>query len=143
MPVGFTGTRRGMTAEQIRTLKRFRSKWGATLHHGACDGADTEACGIFFQKRWWTHAWPSHNPNDIAMAQSHTIHWPDPTAPGEGWEPLRRNRLIVDASDMLIATPAQAKEVLRSGTWATIRYARQMKKPIYIIWPDGSVTSER
>jgi len=51
--------------------------------------------------------------------------------------PLVRNRDIVDATDMLIAAPATRKEVLRSGTWATIRYAKKMKKWIYIIYPSG------
>ncbi len=54
---------------------------------------------------------------------------------------LARNKDIVDATDMLIACPG-AVEVLRSGTWSTIRYARDKKKPLMIIWPDGKFKTE-
>lgn len=134
--VGFTGTRKGMTTEQRRTLNKFHSK-ARVFHHGACDGADTQAVQMFYSRGgWWIHAWPSHNPNAFAMAQSQTFHRPG-TAEDGGWDPLVRNKLIVDASDILIATPGQHKELLRSGTWATVRYARGVRKPVYIIWPDG------
>ena len=43
---------------------------------------------------------------------------------------------------MLIACPASADEELRSGTWATIRYARRKLKRIYLILPDGTVQEE-
>jgi hypothetical protein len=33
----------------------------------------------------------------------------------------------------LIATPESLTEELRSGTWATIRYARKIKKPCLIL----------
>lgn len=136
MAVGFTGTRKGMSTKQLATLRRFKAPWGA-FHHGACDGADTEACDYFYELHWWIHAWPSHNPNAAAMAQSHTIHRP---APDIGYEPLLRNKLIVDASDLMIATPSNTKNIPRgSGTWFTIRYTRQVGKSLYIIWPNGEV----
>jgi hypothetical protein len=33
-------------------------------------------------------------------------------------------------------------ERLRSGTWATVRYARKLRKPITILWANGEVTEE-
>lgn len=45
---------------------------------------------------------------------------------------LVRNHHIVDACSCLIATP-DGPEVLRSGTWATIRYARKRGVLRYII----------
>lgn len=30
-------------------------------------------------------------------------------------------------------------EKLRSGTWATVRYARKQKTPLIMLWPGGSV----
>jgi len=53
-------------------------------------------------------------------------------------EPLARNRDIVNMSDILIAAPGEKAEVLRSGTWATIRYARKMSRKLLVIYPKGS-----
>ena len=42
--------------------------------------------------------------------------------------PLDRNRDIVTfGRDLLIAAPLQDFEVLRSGTWATVRFAKSKK----------------
>ena len=49
-----------------------------------------------------------------------------------------RNRNIVDATDILVATPKENKgDIYRGGTWYTINYAVSKGKPVYIIWPDG------
>ena len=37
----------------------------------------------------------------------------------------------------------QSIEQLRSGTWATVRHARKLKRPIVIINPDGTLLLER
>ena len=50
---------------------------------------------------------------------------------------LVRNHDIVDVCDVLVATPGQKEEQIRSGTWATIRYARKIRKQIIIVYPDG------
>jgi hypothetical protein len=55
---------------------------------------------------------------------------------------LVRNRRIVATSAVLVATPDGFTEKQRSGTWSTIRYARQQKVARIIVWPDGSVTTE-
>ncbi len=55
---------------------------------------------------------------------------------------LKRNHDIVDESDILIGFPSSEEERLRSGTWATVRYARKTGKRIYIIFPDGKVKQE-
>jgi hypothetical protein len=54
---------------------------------------------------------------------------------------LERNRDIVDSTELLIACPKDMTES-SGGTWATVRYARKQKKPIVVVWPDGSVTEE-
>ena len=48
---------------------------------------------------------------------------------------LERNQDIADETGILLACPSGFKEVLRSGTWATIRRG----KIVAIIFPDGSV----
>jgi len=52
---------------------------------------------------------------------------------------LARNHFIVAYSEELVAAPKSNKEELRSGTWATIRYARKRKRMVTIIYPDGSL----
>jgi len=49
----------------------------------------------------------------------------------------------VDETEWLWAIPGEFKEVLRSGTWSTIRYARKKGKKVLIIWPDGSSIVEK
>jgi predicted Rossmann fold nucleotide-binding protein DprA/Smf involved in DNA uptake len=45
---------------------------------------------------------------------------------------LVRNRAIVNSSGLLIAAPA-GEEILRSGTWSTVRYARSKDKRVRIL----------
>jgi len=44
---------------------------------------------------------------------------------------LARNRMMVDRAEMVIAFP-RGPEVLRSGTWATVRYARKENKQVVV-----------
>ncbi len=44
---------------------------------------------------------------------------------------------------LMVAAPKSFAEELRSGTWATVRYARKQKKPVVIVFPDGSVQNVR
>ncbi len=55
---------------------------------------------------------------------------------------LARNRDIVNAADVLIAGPGGMEEIMRSGTWATVRYARKKQKPVIIVYPNGEVVRE-
>jgi len=138
--VGFTGTREGCTVHQagfLELILRERlSEPGSVLHQGCCVGADAQATAI--ARRLFGAAvvivghpcnWPALQDKD-AVATSHPIR---PCRP-----PLERNRTIVDECDVLVACPA-GPEVVRSGTWSTIRYARRTGKPVIIIYPDGTV----
>jgi hypothetical protein len=55
-------------------------------------------------------------------------------------DPLVRNDMMADACTYMVATPAQAKEAVRPGTWATVRYALKYGKPVLVIEPDGTLT---
>lgn len=52
--------------------------------------------------------------------------------------PLERNRTMVDASTYLVAGVKHYVEQQRSGTWATVRYARKRQVPYLLVYPDGS-----
>ena len=137
--VGFTGTRRGMNEKQKKLLRSFleRLKWhckAREFHHGDCVGADEEAHEIARESSYYIVVHPPINPILRAFCEGNEVLDPKPY--------LVRNRDIVDSSDVLIACPYQEKEVLRSGTWATVRYARKRHKPIIIIFPSGRVKYE-
>lgn len=53
-----------------------------------------------------------------------------------------RDHHIVDDTHLLLATPHTGYEITRSGTWTTVRYAREKRRPIYIIKPDGEIQRE-
>jgi hypothetical protein len=131
--VSFTGTRHGMTEVQ---RARFRDVLAGVcpdwFHHGDCVGADAEAHEDVARTLCLIHIYPSTAATRAWCAGAALTETPKP--------PLDRNRDIVDAGEALIATPKRMAEELRSGTWAAIRYARKRRKPIHIIWPDGTYT---
>ncbi len=139
MIVGFTGTRMGMTdAQKDAVLSLLKELKPGEVHHGCCIGADADfAClaGLDMDDRGLSiHAHPSTLKN---MTDWEALAWSDAVHPNKS--PLARNHDIVDASDLLIACPKEAEEQLRSGTWATVRYARKAGKPVKVILPDGTV----
>jgi hypothetical protein len=50
---------------------------------------------------------------------------------------IARNHDIVNHTNYLIACPDTMKEVQRSGTWATVRYAGKHDRVVYLVYPDG------
>ena len=137
MKIGFTGTQWGMTSKQEYTLYEIIHRLFPTeSHSGDCIGADKEFLNAIrhLKPKCKTFGHPPKNSKKRAFCKY------DSSFPEE--EYLIRNRNIVNNSDLLIATPREFKEELRSGTWATIRYARKIKKPIIIIFPDGSYKKE-
>ena len=141
--VGFTGTQRGMTAAQYAAvsellLARFPHAVvttpvrAVTFHHGDCTGADEQAhviariCGYFIVVH------PPIDPKKRAWCTGDFAMTPAPY--------LERNAAIVRSTEVLVATPGERAEQLRSGTWATIRCARRLGRPVMIVWPDGCQT---
>jgi hypothetical protein len=50
-----------------------------------------------------------------------------------------RNRDIVRDTETLIATPSEPVELLRSGTWSTVRFARKLGRAVWVILPNGNL----
>lgn len=131
--VGFTGTREGMSENQLDQFCALLQRWRMypkeapeEFHHGDCVGADAQAhdlireaqaAGMLRKLRIVIH--PSYHKWLRAYKSGDSMR--EPLAP------LARNRHIVEVSDLLIAAPS-GPEVLRSGTWATVRYARRRLK---------------
>lgn len=129
MKVGFTGTQRGMSAAQRAELRA--QLVGATeLHHGDCIGADAEAHAIAQSLGIRIVIHPPEISAKRAFCKGAAVTYlPLPY--------LERNRHIVNLTARLIAAPKTAEEELRSGTWATVRYARQRRRPVTILFPMG------
>jgi NAD(P)H-hydrate repair Nnr-like enzyme with NAD(P)H-hydrate dehydratase domain len=130
MIAGFTGTQQGMTDNQKETFAKLLERVDE-LHHGDCIGADADAHRIAKDLKKSVHSYPPINQSKRAFCDADVIN--------SEKEYLVRNHDIVDSSDFLIATPKGNKEELRSGTWATIRYARKVGKKVVIIWPNGKM----
>lgn len=141
---GFTGTRVGMTSDQLEIISTILNFVVVMeFHHGDCVGADQQAdaiaCTRYHDIRIKIH--PPENPRYRAYCQKihfrKGLHEVLPEKPYLG-----RNSDIVDACDVLIAAPRTVGEELRSGTWATVRYARKIGKMIMLVYPDGTYKFE-
>lgn len=139
--VGFIANRAGLTCPQFRTLTRL-------LVDREGPGA---VAGVELVRRG--------NETDADTDFARVVRWMDPRpgvvvhsclgdARGDwsaGFEkaetPTDRNRAIVDGCEVLIACPREPSEEPRSGTWATIRYARTVSRAVVVVYPDGSVAS--
>lgn len=139
MRVSFTGTRLGMTPSQSETVAEALSDLGATeLHHGACVGADEQAGAIAAALGIKVLIYPAF---PLGHRGRGATDGPRGRIAVEHFErekcypaPLERNRWIVDAGEALVAAPIGA-EILRSGTWSTVRYARKLGRPLVVIYP--------
>jgi predicted Rossmann fold nucleotide-binding protein DprA/Smf involved in DNA uptake len=138
---GFSGTREGLTSFQrgnlLGLLVELRPR---VLHHGDCVGADTEAHLFCIALRTRVRI---HPPEDDRLRA-----WCSFVGSGllvemiyDAKPYLVRNRDIVDESDYLIGCPKGPEAVVGSGSWATIRYAREVGRPVFVLWPDGKVDS--
>lgn len=132
----FTGTRKGLTdAQKQKVRELLMGSYAALFHHGDCVGADADAHDIAKSLFFSINIYPSDLEEQRAFKKGAiVVHDPKP--------PLARNRDIVKAGDFLIACPNGIIEQRRSGTWSTIRYARSLRKKIFIIYPDGEVHEE-
>ena len=103
MIAGFTGTRHGMSTQQFTQLRKHLQDMEITkLHHGCCVGGDYQA--NYIARRLGIPT-VGHPPLDTKHQADCIIDEMRKRFPY-----LRRNYNIV-------------VEVLRSGTWATYRYA--------------------
>ena len=136
--IGFTGTRDGMTHAQAKlfsdlmgeTLTLYAQMTQFRFRFGVCKGADHQAAWIAKGLGYYIIGHPP-----IDTSQMCAIDVCDELMPPEAY--LKRNKSIVAASLQMIATPKEATEKLRSGTWATIRYATASRKKLTIMFPNG------
>jgi hypothetical protein len=142
MILAFTGTQRGMTLRQKKIVKDMLAYFNPNLvRHGGCIGADEEFHQLCLdQMVALIQVWPSDVVGKVAKLASYTANTsvvyekPKP--------PMLRNMDIVAGSGHLIACPAEAEEVLRSGTWATVRLSTRYNIPCTVIKPTDAPTAD-
>ena len=103
------------------------------FHFGDCIGADTDAFVIAGTHSLTRISHPANNVprRFLAINPAEWIRQPKSA--------LVRNRDIVNESELIIACPKEFTEKQRSGTWATIRYARKQNVRVIIVYPDGRI----
>jgi len=106
-------------------------------HHDDCVGADTEFHNLIRLFPQGKIIGPDFPESDAQRANNKC----DEVRPVPKSGPLKRNRNIVDEVDLMLATPLPDNEILRSGTWSTIRYAGRpnVNHPLVMIWRDGTI----
>lgn len=141
MKIGFTGTRQGMTPQQRTSLsfvlRAFIQTDGVDrlpFHHGDCIGADSEAHDIARDLNCFITIHPPTKSSLRAYRGGDFVHAAE--------DYMDRNRAIVSACDVIIACPKEYDTVRRSGTWATMRFAKRAGKSVVMIRPDGEVVTE-
>lgn len=129
--VGFTGTSHhdGMNDFQHDSVERLL-KWlhPKKVHHGDCVGADYHFDVITKRLGIYRVLHPPTDDKKRAFCKTEEERVPYPY--------LVRNKHIVNETKVLIATPKETEEVLRSGTWSTIRYARKLNRAIALVLPN-------
>ena len=142
--VGFTGSRFGMTPEQNRTFCNKLELMGhgvigeyeiladMEFHHGDCRGADEEAHLVASSICRKVVVHPPENPKHRAFCRRLPFRGGAMVQVLDSKPYMDRNRDIVDAVDVLFAAPS-GPERLRSGTWATVRYARKRDVEVRIL----------
>jgi len=147
MNIGFTGNQLGMSRRQTKAFKTIMLDLlmnVRTFQHGGCIGSDKQAHDIIFEIRnniSINLTYPLsenvkiiiHPSNNLAKRADCILDTNDELL-GEK-PPLERNMDIAKSCDILFVTPRTLREERRSGTWATVRYARKLGKMIVILDP--------
>ena len=138
--IGFTGTQVGMTKAQQEEVERLLYQYrqhDSEFHHGDCIGADAQAHEIARRLGYCIVIHPSVNSTKRSFCVGDEER--------ARMDYVSRNHQIVDETTFLIAAPQTElerlrRDRLRSGTWATIRYAVKHNHRVILVLPDGTTT---
>jgi hypothetical protein len=139
--IGFTGTQKGVTAFQreqvwniLHQLTTFRG------HHGQCVGADIDFDQIARNCKGFMGM--NIYPSNVFGKQGWCQIDPTRDVVYSPCDPLVRNNKIVGNTNLLIVCPKEDRMIMRSGTWATYRYAKGIGQHIVLILPNGAMFLE-
>lgn len=143
LSIGFTGTSLGASRDQLAVGRRLLNEeyeLGARIfRHGCCVGADEEFARIARETGYEIVGYPGRPVGD-PMRSTFRNDYEFLVPTGRNPE-LKRNRRIVASSSRLLAAPRGDREVVRSGTWSTVRYARKTGVPVDLIGRDGRLAA--
>ena len=132
MKVGITGTRNGLSDQQL-IFVRTHIPWKEIkeMHTGDCIGVDEQ---LFHHGAAAGIKQIGHPPikDDVRAFCSFDVE-------RELKNYFARNRDIVDESEVLYGFPPTEEDAGKGGTWYTINYGRKVDKPVYIVTPSGNV----
>lgn len=139
--IGITASRNGPVQPQRRMLLKLltndydehpEDSW---FHHGDCIGGDITGRAIAHGLGYRLYGHPPTDSKQRAFSENDLDAKPLPY--------MDRNKAIVDAVQHLYVMPDDFEEKLRSGTWATWRYAQKTGTPWTIIFPDGTLRNSK
>ena len=136
MRLGITATRKGLSDGQWEALDHMVpivDSEVTELHHGMCTGGDEQIVDELDRPDLEIVA----HPGPRSRYQSDRARWASTRVLPEK-DFIARNHDIVHSVDELWAFPEGPEKKRGSGTWATIRYARDIAHiPVIIFWPNG------
>jgi len=139
---GFTGSQYALPQVQIDGLVRamksvaegykdHQIRW----HHGDCINADETSHHIARELGFHIISHPPSDESKRAFTVADEVRDPKPY--------MERNEdIALESEQGVIAAPRQHFEVVRSGTWSTVRRARKLDRPVLFVWPDGDLEWE-
>jgi hypothetical protein len=125
--VGFTGTHRGASEQQLADarakLKVLKAAGFDEFHHGWCIGADEQVAAIAKEEGFRVVAHPglAGDPKNLLFRSEFAGN--DEVREAKPF--IKRDHDIVDETEVMLATPVSREEHVRSGTWTTVRYAKK------------------
>jgi len=138
--LAFTGTKNGLTVIQKytlgRELLRLRDEGFLWMHNGDCVGADYDAAKIWTDLKGLVQLHPP-------LKEKYRARFAKARIVCEPLDYLVRDKRMIECSELTVATPETYDEQRRSGTWTTVRYARKERLGLVIVYPDGTVETER
>jgi hypothetical protein len=128
MKVGVTGTREGMNKAQFEQVKQFLEKYtDSELHHGDCRGVDVEVALLAKGMGYKIVCHPPKSNKEQGHFGGDDIREPQTY--------LKRDRNIVDETDILLVVPLQNERQDKGGTWYTYDYALKTGKTVHMAYP--------
>lgn len=138
--MAFTGPRAAflLASQRSTIIAALNTYRPCIVHNGCAKGRDEEVIELLIKMRLplTLVCWPADkgrmdHVRALTMGRIRTewraIH-----------DPLKRNRMMVDQADWLLAAPMQGKPIRSgSGTWYTINYALKVGAPVYLVPPSG------